>query len=263
MVIGTPTVLNLIPGGVMKVIHVNQVNENIEIQFRIMNGAQPFNVPEGVSCTIRGTKGDNFGYAADVAVTAGSNIVTVTLTEQLTAERRWAMYQLDHFKPKSKYPYLCVSFFNLQPSCANCNQHKSTDEAEFNLYTADKAKLEPLHFKFTPDDIIKFVTSGDEEIDVILDGEKSIVDSQKRLFKIDLVYKEHLDVAKEALVRMYINDKYYRKQLQASLDYLFPNGVEAPERFYWGNYLHPNEVHRRPLSMLIQDVVSFPWKGRK
>ena len=85
MVIGTPTVLNLIPGGVMKVIHVNQVNENIEIQFRIMNGAQPFNVPEGVSCTIRGTKGDNFGYAADVAVTAGSNVVTVTLTEQLTA----------------------------------------------------------------------------------------------------------------------------------------------------------------------------------
>ena len=69
----------------MKVIHVNQVNENIEIQFRIMNGAQPFNVPEGVSCTIRGTKGDNFGYAANVAVTAGSNIVTVTLTEQLTA----------------------------------------------------------------------------------------------------------------------------------------------------------------------------------
>lgn len=69
----------------MKVIHVNQVNENIEIQFRIMNGAQPFNVPEGVSCTIRGTKGDNFGYAAAVDVTAGSNIVTVTLTEQLTA----------------------------------------------------------------------------------------------------------------------------------------------------------------------------------
>lgn len=69
----------------MKIIHVNQVNENIEIQFRIMNGAQPFNVPEGVSCTIRGTKGDNFGYAAAVAVTAGSNVVTVTLTEQLTA----------------------------------------------------------------------------------------------------------------------------------------------------------------------------------
>ena len=69
----------------MKIIHVNQVNENIEIQFRIMNGAQPFNVPEGVSCTIRGTKGDNFGYAAAVDVTAGSNVVTVTLTEQLTA----------------------------------------------------------------------------------------------------------------------------------------------------------------------------------
>jgi len=95
-----------------------------------------------------------------------------------------------------------------------------------------------------------------------LDGEKRIVDSQKRLFKIDLVYKEHVDVAKEALVRMYINDKYYRRQLQSSLAYLFPNGVEAPERFYWGNYLHPNEVHRRPLSMLIQDVVGYPWKTK-
>ena len=52
---------------------------------------------------------------------------------------------------------------------------------------------------------------------------KEIVDSQKRLFKIDLVYKEHVDVAKEALVRMYINDKYYRRQLQSSLAYLFPN----------------------------------------
>lgn len=119
-----------------------------------------------------------------------------------------------------------------------------------------------MHFKFTPDDIIKFVTCGDDEIDILLDGEKEIVDSQKRLFKIDLVYKELVDVAKEALVRMYINDKYYRKQLQTSLDYLFPNGVEAPKRFYWGNYLHPNEVHRRPLSMLIQDVVSFPWKRK-
>lgn len=85
MVIGTPVVLNLIPGGVTKVVHVNQVNDNIEIQFQIMNGSQPYNVTEGVSCTIRGTKGDSYGYTAEAATTVGSNVVTVTLTEQLTA----------------------------------------------------------------------------------------------------------------------------------------------------------------------------------
>lgn len=85
MIVGSPTILNLVPGGVMKCVHVNQVNKNIEIQFKVMNGAAPYNVPEGVTCTIRGTKGDAFGYAAETAVTAGSNVITVTLTEQLTA----------------------------------------------------------------------------------------------------------------------------------------------------------------------------------
>lgn len=85
MIVGSPTILNLVPGGVMKCVHVNQVNKNIEIQFKVMNGAAPYNVPEGVTCTIRGTKGDAFGYAAEAAVTVGSNVITVTLTEQLTA----------------------------------------------------------------------------------------------------------------------------------------------------------------------------------
>lgn len=174
--------------------------------------------------------------------------------------RRWAMYQLDHFKPKSRYPYLCVSFYNLQPCCANCNQHKSTEDAEFNLYTNDEKELEPLHFKFVPDDIVKFISSGEDQLAIRLDGKYKLRMSQQNLFMIDLVYAEQIDVAKEVLVRMYVNDKWYRKQLQASLDYLFPNGVESPERFFWGNYLHPNEVHHRPLSMLIQDIVKFPWK---
>lgn len=85
MVIGSPTVLNLIPGGVMKMVHVNQTDKNMDIQFQIMNGNQPFNVPEGWTGTIRGTKGDAFGYAASVTVTAGSNLVTAHLKEQLTA----------------------------------------------------------------------------------------------------------------------------------------------------------------------------------
>ena len=36
---------------------------------------------------------------------------------------------IDHFLPKSKYPYLAVNFFNLIPSCEKCNDfaHKSSN----------------------------------------------------------------------------------------------------------------------------------------
>lgn len=85
MVLGTPIVLNLIPSGARAVAHVNEVDQGAELQFAIYNGNTAYNVPEGVTATIRGTKGDGFGYTAAAAVTVGSNIITVTLDEQMTA----------------------------------------------------------------------------------------------------------------------------------------------------------------------------------
>ena len=35
-----------------------------------------------------------------------------------------AKLQLDHYYPKSKYPFLSTSTFNLYPTCANCNLAK-------------------------------------------------------------------------------------------------------------------------------------------
>ena len=43
--------------------------------------------------------------------------------------------ELDHFYPKSKYPYLAVSLFNLIPICSYCNKQKS-DYAE--MYTRSR-----------------------------------------------------------------------------------------------------------------------------
>lgn len=85
MVLGTPIVLNLVPSGARAVAHVNEVDQGAELQFAIYNGNTAYNVPEGVTATIRGTKGDGFGYTAAAAVTVGSNIITVTLDEQMTA----------------------------------------------------------------------------------------------------------------------------------------------------------------------------------
>lgn len=57
--------------------------------------------------------------------------------------RTWALYQLDHFYPQSRYPYLAVSFFNLIPGCSSCNAQLK-GEIDFNIIT----HFNPFHKNF-------------------------------------------------------------------------------------------------------------------
>lgn len=94
MIVGTPTKLNLIPSGVMPVIYINQGDAGYDKEFLIYNGDTPYNVPSGVSATIRGTKADNYGVTEAAALTEGSNLVTVTITEQMVAAEGANLYEL-------------------------------------------------------------------------------------------------------------------------------------------------------------------------
>ena len=94
MVVGFPVKLNLIPAGVMPVVYINQGDTGYDKEFLIYNGDSPYNVPSGVSATIRGTKADNYGVTEAAAVTTGSNLVTVTITEQMVAAAGENVYEL-------------------------------------------------------------------------------------------------------------------------------------------------------------------------
>lgn len=94
MVIGTPTVLNLIPGKVFPVVNVNQYDAGYQKTFLLYKGAEPFNIATNMSVTIRGTKGDRNGIADSAAHTVGSNLIAVTLTEQMTAVAGPNIYEL-------------------------------------------------------------------------------------------------------------------------------------------------------------------------
>lgn len=94
MIVGTPTKLNLIPSGVMPVVYINQGDAGYDKEFLIYNGDTPYNVPSGVSATIRGTKADNYGVTEAAEVTTGSNLVTVTITEQMVAAAGKNLYEL-------------------------------------------------------------------------------------------------------------------------------------------------------------------------
>ena len=94
MVVGSPTKLNLIPSGVMPVVYINQGDAGYDKEFLIYNGDSPYNVPAGVSATIRGTKADGYGVTEAAEVTTGSNLVTVTITEQMVAAAGENLYEL-------------------------------------------------------------------------------------------------------------------------------------------------------------------------
>lgn len=85
MVIGSPVVLDLIPGKIPPVVNVNQYDAGYQKTFLLYKGAEPFKITSNMSVTIRGTKGDHKGIADSASYMVGSNLVSVTLTEQMTA----------------------------------------------------------------------------------------------------------------------------------------------------------------------------------
>ena len=77
--------LNLIPGGVPPVIHVNQYDiGNAALILKLHNGFSEFTVPVSASVTLVGTKPDNTGFVYAAESVSGS-MATVNVTQQMTA----------------------------------------------------------------------------------------------------------------------------------------------------------------------------------
>lgn len=59
-------------------------------------------------------------------------------------------YQMDHYLPQSLYPFLGTCFYNLQPSCDVCNDHKKTQDCDFGLYVNSEQHKKLSPFRFVP-----------------------------------------------------------------------------------------------------------------
>lgn len=66
----------------------------------------------------------------------------------VSVDRQEVYYPFDHSKPKDKYPFLCISFFNLYPCCTNCNGHKLNDvNKAFQIYVEKEPLRDPFVFE--------------------------------------------------------------------------------------------------------------------
>ena len=182
-------------------------------------------------------------------------------------------YELDHWKPKSLYPYLCVSFYNLQVSCPSCNRRKSDgDQYQFFQLWNDQTDKSTEVFKFglnyanaarywithkSQSDYVKF--QGAEQ-----QYEQMSKDMNDRLH-IEIRYREHNDMTEEVFWKAIAYNHSFFASLHGGLNQSRSDGagLRTPSlplsrgdmyRFILGCYQLPEEVHRRPLSKMIQDI---------
>lgn len=171
--------------------------------------------------------------------------------------KRIGTYQFDHLYPESSYPYLCTSYFNLQPSCPTCNDSKNKRTAKFNLYTSKADEIDVFRFELQPSKKLEDYTKDDmSSLYVELNcDDADLLQNHLELFHINQIYSQHTDVLQRLIVILKCNRPSYTQALEDGLEELFPEGVEDPECFFFGYYMKPEHVHYQPLSKMVQDVV--------
>lgn len=173
-----------------------------------------------------------------------------------------AYYTADHWKPKSKYPFLCISFFNLVPCCFSCNRNKGNDDAEFfGLYEDDKnASLDVLHFELPAKNEADYILTHDRDtLSVKLVESRpeyhGICETMDNKLHITSIYQEHKDVVEETIWRKYAYNGKNIEALKASFaDTKLNLTDDDVKRFVLGTYSESKDIHKRPLSRLMQDI---------
>lgn len=161
--------------------------------------------------------------------------------------------EIDHFYPKSIYPYLAVSYFNLIPSCPTCNGFgaKESKDTFYAYPISNPYELKENDFKFSisPESIDFFNVENNKydfnSFEIELYGNKANLD----VFKLEELYKQHKDIVLELLIKKAYYPKSYIEELKG-----FGFSEEEIYRYLMCNYKKDKDLHKRPLSKLIKDI---------
>jgi len=156
--------------------------------------------------------------------------------------------EIDHFYPKSIYPFLAMSFYNLIPSCSICN-HTKGNQVKKNLENPYELENETYKFTYFPTSIdFSMVEKEQYNFDsfkIELIGNKDNIE----LFKLEELYKQHKDIVLELLIKKaYYPESYINELAQ------FGFGKDEIYRYLFSNYNQDEDLHKRPLSKLVRDI---------
>ena len=159
--------------------------------------------------------------------------------------------EFDHWFPKSKYPLLALSFFNLIPSCHICNSNVKGD-TDFTLATHNHPYLDKsinLQFSYDYDKNLnnhkfKINYKGDT-------NNKARTTSEE--FKLKEIYETHEEEIADLLRIKNIYSTTYLDKLKK----LLKNNVSDKEiyRLAFGAHIEESKFDKRPLSRMKRDIL--------
>lgn len=164
--------------------------------------------------------------------------------------------ELDHFYPRSLFPFLSISFFNLIPSCKTCNSKLKGDWNTYKnkiLYPYEQSLNNNIKFKLT---IIRsnFINNKND-FDINLKVKNNEALNSKNLFKLEALYQEHKDIALELIQKAQIYNESYIDELYQKYEGTLFKNREDVLRHITGGFIEDKDINKRPLSKLIKDII--------
>lgn len=167
---------------------------------------------------------------------------------------------IDHFLPKSKYPYLRLSFFNLIPCCVICNRNakgKKPTSLIKNIHPYVEGFGDDAKFIYQPKTYKDLIGKGNPAIDFTYGNDKSKnkrIKDNIEIFRLKEQYSIHsmelnyLLRLKEAFTETYIQDlinRYPKLKLTKEDAYYYAFGL---------SYSHLDD-EKQPLSKFKRDIL--------
>ena len=167
--------------------------------------------------------------------------------------------QLDHFYPKSIYPILAVSLYNLIPACAICNSagakgSKDPLDARYQLISPHLVKHDDFHFNYQLSSP-KIITGNINNSDVSVFFDKGANSPNDKVFHLSSFYQQHADHVVDLL---YKRNYVYTDSYLAALRKITGQKISQSDldRFIVGAYVSPDDYHKRPLSKLYAEIAT-------
>lgn len=170
-----------------------------------------------------------------------------------------ARFEVDHHYPKSKFPFLSISLFNLYPCCSSCNKRKSSTPVNFLLYTDNPSKLSKSKYNFEitkASECAYLVTKDAESIEILFKDLSTPITGHQSLqnaFSIKEIHDTQKDIIAELIIKNQIYNESFKDILQKSFSKLSLSQNDF-DRVIVGNYTRDKDIHKRPFSKLTMDI---------
>jgi len=152
---------------------------------------------------------------------------------------------IEHFFPKSMYPFLSLSISNLLPSCGFCNKIKSNVDTMKNFKSPYEIESKDFKFKFELKEVnkIKIKIEGGSEVERNIE----VLDLENMY---NIAHSNFID-------EVFWDVRKYPKQNQEFLESFNVSTEEIMDMKYkekFRNYFKEDEFNKQPLSKMTKDL---------